>query len=414
MEIIRGRYNVRQASSKRRGLKWLWLLLPLLLIFSSSGYTYAAFQKPLPAPRLAANTLEAKPAEVVSLAWPAAAQAAVGSLEDGVLASSSQAEQAKPIASMTKVVTALAVLKKTPLKPGESGPSYKFEQADIDSYASYISRQGSVVPVNLGQSITQRQALEALLIVSANNIADSLVRWNFGSMEDFLVYANGLLKEYGLDKTTLTDASGFSPASVSTPSDMIILGQKLLSEPVLAEIVGLKRIDWPGWGNINNTNPLISDADVVGIKTGTTDEAGRCLLFALKHQIDAAHSTTIIGVIMGEPSYAALVNDARGLAASTRKGFGAVEVLPANSQIGMLTTEWNQSVQIVTAESLTVYGWKGKSYLAEVSLTEAKTIPESGLDVGDISLEGSKKSVDAVTDAAVTPPDSLWRLTNYF
>ena len=415
MELTRARYSVQKNKPQRkRWWKVFVAVFLVILLFSSGGFSYAALQKPLPPLTTTAEALAPVKGKNISLPWPNQGQAALGSLEEGVLASSSEKEQTKPIASMTKVITALAIMKKTPFLVGEEGKTFTITQADVTSYNNYVAKSGSVVPVKVGQKITQYQALQALLLASSNNMADSLVVWTFGSMDAYLTYANQMIDTYELKSLTVRDASGFSPKSVSTPSDLIVIAQAALSQPVLKSIVAQHQATIPGIGTIRNTNRLLSTEGVIGIKTGTTDEAGNCLLFAAEHKTDDAHSTTIIGVVMGAQNSSTVFQNATNLLAAAKKGFGMIEILPAGINVGKITSAWGDSTNVVTTEDMKVYGWKGKDYTITTLWHEEDSVLESNTEVGQIGLaEKLTVTVKLQTNSAIGSPSNLWRLQNY-
>lgn len=354
-----------------------------------------------------------EPAPVTGLAWPTVGQAAIGSVEDGVLAVSHPDATKRPIASITKVITALAVVEKQPLTVDEVGPTFTIGPTDIASYHRYVSVGGSVMPVNYGQNITLRDALAGMLLPSGNNMADSLAIWLFGSMEAYLEYANNMLSRYGLTDTVVADASGFSAGSQSTPADLIRLGQRLLKNPVLAEIVATKQLVIPGSGEIRNTNMLLMDEDAVGIKTGTTDEAGNCLLFAVKHGPNKAH--TLIGAVVGQRGYAALFSSVRDLRDSALQSFKQIEVLPAGTVVGKLRAEWGQETDVIVVHPLETYGWVGKKYQAEVILESAEAPVLESQIVGLAQVTDKQTDqVQIVTRTALERPSRFWQLANYW
>lgn len=261
------------------------------------------------------------------LAWPTSGQAAVGTVENGLLARSSAVEKSRPIASMAKVITALAILKKQPLHPGKTGPTYTVTAEDVANYRAYAAKGGSTVPVHEGMALTEYQALQAMLIPSANNIADMLTLRVFGSKEAYISYAQNMVKQMGLSQTVISDASGFSAKTVSTPSELITIGIAALKDPVIAEIVSQSDAQLPGIGTVTNTNALLGTNGVVGIKTGTTDQAGNCLLFAARYTTSAAQNVTIVGVIMGDSDGNSLFADSDHLLASIKNGLN-----PSNAQ----------------------------------------------------------------------------------
>ena len=261
----------------------------------------------------------------VQLAWPAVGQAAIGSAEDGLLAISSDNEKLRPTASMAKVITALAIMEKQPFNPGQEGQTYTIVKNDIARLNAYISEGGSVLPILIGMKFTQYQAMQRMLIASDNIMADILVERVFGSKEEYVTYARDMLKRMGLRQTVVADASGFSPATVSKPSELVAIGIAALKNPVIARIVAQQQAQIPVAGIIKNTNQLLGTDGIIGIKTGTTDKAGSCLLFAARYTAKDGQKGTIVGVIMGDTNHSNLYNDARNLLASAKKGFGIVE-----------------------------------------------------------------------------------------
>ena len=183
-------------------------------------------------------------------------------------------------ASTIKIITALAILDKKPLQTGQQGPYITLGTSDVAIYQDYLRRGGSVAKVAAGEKISQYQALQAMLLPSANNIADSLVIWAFGSQKAYLSYAADFVASIGLKNTHLADASGFSPNSTSTAEDLVTAGLKAMRNPVIAEIVAQKQAKIPIAGVIQNVNWLLGKDGIIGIKTGHTDEAGGCYLFA--------------------------------------------------------------------------------------------------------------------------------------
>lgn len=221
-----------------------------------------------------------KPGLREPLAWPTYGQAAYGAVDQGALAVSSSQAQPVPIASLAKTITALAVLKKKPLKVGELGPSITMTEADVALYNDYLSREGSVAKVEVGQQLSQYHAMQAVLMMSANNIADSLAIWAFGSMEAYTEYANSMLGDMDLSHIRVADASGFSPQTVGTAEEMVQVATEFMRKPVLYEITTTTGAEIPITGAIPNYNAHLNTGEFVGVKAGNTDQAGRCFISA--------------------------------------------------------------------------------------------------------------------------------------
>ncbi|MFM1723024.1 D-alanyl-D-alanine carboxypeptidase [Rhodococcus sp. PAM 2766] len=204
----------------------------------------------------------------------------------------------RPTASTAKIITALAVLDRKPLAPGEDGPMLTMTEADADLYRDYADRGGSAVAVGAGQELSEYEMLVGMLLPSANNLADTLAVWAFGSLDEYRTAATELVRSLGMTSTTVgTDASGFSPSTTSTARDLTLLAAAAVRHPVVAEIVARDRAVLSGVGAVYNTNSLLGRPGVVGLKTGTTTEAGGVFLFAAK--VGAA-GRLVVGAVQGE------------------------------------------------------------------------------------------------------------------
>ncbi len=229
---------------------------------------------------------------------PDGVESAVGTISDGVVTSKESGSQI-PMASITKIVTSLVVLEKAPIEPGAHGDTIELQAKDEDYYWKYAAIQGTITPVTAGYTMTQYEVLQTLLLPSSNNMSDTLVDYYFESMDEFLDVANKYLNENGITNTRIVDATGFSPESVSTPSDLIKLGQLALNNPIVAEIVAQPKATVAVAGEIQNYNILIEEPGITGIKPGFTDEAGICLLFSSKIPTASGGEVDLIAVVMG-------------------------------------------------------------------------------------------------------------------
>jgi D-alanyl-D-alanine carboxypeptidase (penicillin-binding protein 5/6) len=222
-----------------------------------------------------------------------------------------------PIGSIAKVMTALMVLKDKPLAVGQSGASYTITGQDVAFYNQVVAGDGSNLPVTVGEQFSERQLLLALLLPSANNIAETLAVWVAGSQPAFIAQLNSEAKTLGMTQTSFADASGYSPQTVSTASDLVKLGQAALANPALADLVGTPTATMPGGATIHN---LDTDLGTVpgwlGIKTGSTPQAGGCLLFAAEHAgpLGASSDVQVIGAVLGQTAPSGTLSDELGVA----------------------------------------------------------------------------------------------------
>lgn len=273
--------------------------------------------------------------------WPEQGAGAIGAIgHDGVLGSSGD-QGSVPIASITKMVTALVILEAKPLAADEPGPVITFDDDDVDNYYDAIAENGSVAPVVSGMELTQREALTTMLLPSANNYSVSLAEWAYGSVDDYLGVAAEYLAAHGLTGTVVADTSGLSAESVSTPADLVALGKLVIAHPVLSAIVAMPTAEIPTVGTVTNTNKLLGIDGIDGIKTGTTDEAGACLLFAV--DIPVGESTVnLVGVVLGGDTHAELNDTILTLIDSVKPGFQQVTLVEAGAAYGSYSTPWGK------------------------------------------------------------------------
>jgi D-alanyl-D-alanine carboxypeptidase (penicillin-binding protein 5/6) len=230
--------------------------------------------------------------------WPAYGQAAVHVGQSQVQAGPNQ--HAAPIASVAKVMTAYLVLRDHPLALGQDGPTITLTDADVADTDRRRRQQESVVPIAAGEQLTERQALEALLLPSGNNIAAVLARWSAGSSDRFVARMNATARSLGTTHTRYTDPSGYDDATVSTAADQVRIVEQAMRLPVFATIVATPSATLPVAGTVHNTNRLLGYDGFVGVKTGSTGAAGGCFAFRAIRWIDGKR-TTITGVVLGQP-----------------------------------------------------------------------------------------------------------------
>ena len=148
--------------------------------------------------------------------------------------------------------------------------------------------------------MTELQALQALLLPSANNVAAVLARWDAGSEEQFVAQMNAAARSLGMTHTRYTDPSGYDDATVSTAADQLRIVEGAMRLPVFASIVATPGATLPVAGTVRNTNTLLGLGGFVGIKTGSDDAAGGCFAFRVVRHVGGKRST-ITGVVLGQP-----------------------------------------------------------------------------------------------------------------
>ena len=230
--------------------------------------------------------------------WPAYGQAAVQIGQSQVQAGPNQLPT--PIASVAKVMTAYLVLRDHPLQRGESGPTITLTEADVADTERRRGQDESLAAIAAGEQLSELQALQALLLPSANNIAAVLARWDAGSEARFVARMNATARSLGMTHTRYTDPSGYDEGTVSTAVDQVRIVVKAMRLPVFAGIVATPSATLPVAGTVNNTNTLLGHDGFVGVKTGSDHAAGGCFAFRAIRSIHGK-PTTITGVVLGQP-----------------------------------------------------------------------------------------------------------------
>jgi serine-type D-Ala-D-Ala carboxypeptidase (penicillin-binding protein 5/6) len=202
-----------------------------------------------------------------------------------------------PIASLAKVMTAYLILERYPLGGAQDGFTITVTAAQAEAEARDAGAGGSVVAVRVGEQLTERQLLQALLIASGNNIARMLAALAAGSETHFLAEMNSEARRLGMDHTLYTDPSGFDPSTVSTAADQLRVFRRAMRFGVFREIVSTASVTLPVAGTLTNFNPLIEDG--YAGKTGSDSEAGGCLAFFTDVPL-RGRRTLVSGVVLGQ------------------------------------------------------------------------------------------------------------------
>lgn len=397
----------------RQRRKW-WLIL-LLAVILTAGYGIWALRRPLPliSPLRAVSLAEVKtPAGTV--AWPAAGEASVGIASSEILETHGT-QTSLPIASTAKLITALSVLRQKPLAPGEQGPLITLTANDVALYSAYMAQEGSVVPVAAGEQISEYQMLQALMLPSANNMADSLAIWAFGSLNAYVAYANNYAAQLGLKMTHIgADASGFSPTTTSSAQDLVKLGKIAMQNPVLAGIVGQPTASGlPIVNNIKNVNFLLGTSNIVGIKTGNTEEAGGVFVGAARVMVNGK-PVTIVTAVLGSPSLFAAMKDSLNLIESAQANFKPAMIVKAGTVVGSYKIPWGGTVMAAAAQDMDLSGWVGSTIPYNIELRPIPATVKTGHNVGNVTVKASalnnKRSVTIKLQGAPSQPSAWWRL----
>lgn len=380
-------------------------LLLILLVLAAIQYW-----RPLPAVRPVMQAVNAPTSPAITLPWPDSGQAALGASGYGLLASHNSSTPMS-IASIAKVITAMAVLKQKPLSPGSQGPTITLDSTDVGFFNYYYSKGGSVATVSAGEQISEFQALETMLLPSANNMADSLARWAFGSVNAYLTYANQLVKAIGLINTSVGDSNGFSDTTTSTANDLVKLGLAALNYPALAQITSQSSAEVPTAGTIKNTNWLLGSDGVVGIKTGNTDKAGGCYLFAAQRDL-SGHKISLVGAVLDAPTLSDAISAAPPLINASNSGFELVKAIYAGQPLGYYEPAWGKIVSFSAARDLNLLVWKGQALKIHNQPQALKVPRQAGAVVGTVSLQSGQQTLSGplALNQDLAKPSIWWRL----
>jgi serine-type D-Ala-D-Ala carboxypeptidase (penicillin-binding protein 5/6) len=250
-----------------------------------------------PAPAQSASV----PYKIQVTGAPAGVKAKAGEVIDastGQVLWSKNIDTPLPMASVTKVMTALLVI-----QAGDLNRRITVPKAVVGYVSKYGANSGGLVP---GDILTAGDLLRALLLSSAADAAYTLANAYGPGLPAFIAKMNAEAKKLGMDDTWFTSPDGLpyptETSTYSTPADLITLGLAAMTYPLFLSIVdqpfyqlkqgqGHRNYWWP------NTNGLIGHyKGALGMKTGFTPVAGHCLLFLAKR-----NGRELLGVVLGSP-----------------------------------------------------------------------------------------------------------------
>lgn len=400
---------IHPKSKKKKSAQASFLLL--VFIF---GYVSVMLARPLPAITTDIQVKASAKVSEADIKWPAYGQAAIGAVGYGVLGTHGGKEPI-PTASMAKVMTALAVLKVRPLKTAEQGPTITLTQTDYEDYLNTLAVGGSNVAVAPGEEITEYEALQAMLLPSANNMANSLVRWAFGSEKAYLQFVNNFANSLGMENTTIADASGFSSETVSTAEDLTKLAVNAMDNPVLAEIAGQKSATVPVAGTIYNVNNLLGSDNIIGLKTGNTIEAGGCFMAAAETEVNG-QKIIAVSVIMRAPDRATALRDSVPLVNSVLNSFEKRTVITAGQKVAEANVPWQGKIALTAKNEISGTAWKQSDM--QPSVKPKGLLPNTPADsnAGQLSVRFGRENYNSdikLTQPIKSPP-LTWRIMPVF
>jgi D-alanyl-D-alanine carboxypeptidase (penicillin-binding protein 5/6) len=332
----------------------------------------------------------------------------------------------RPIGSVAKAMTALVVLDALPPAAGAGGPSFTMTAADVGLYRKAVAEGGSNIPVRAGEVLSERELLLALLLPSADNIAETLAVRVSGTRIAFIERLNARAAALGMSHTHFEDPSGLSAATVSTASDLVLLARAVTANAALVELVGTRQAMLPDGTVLRNLDILLADQPGwLGIKTGWTGAAGGCLLFAARQSYASGATVTLWGAVLGQPrmiagdpahpELGAAMTAAARAATAAFGGYAAVDVGALSPSVtGRVSTPWGgrTSVGLGAHGSDVVLVHAGAvMHLSASTLAPAAPLPP-GATVGHVAgtLGATTITWQVVSRSAVVAPSLWWKL----
>jgi D-alanyl-D-alanine carboxypeptidase (penicillin-binding protein 5/6) len=405
--------RLRSSRRRRRLLVWGLALVVLALLAGA----VAQWVRPLPADTL--RTVGVRlPGASPSFAWPSTGEAAASAEGIGVLGQV-RGTQSVPIAGLTDVLTAYVILSDHHLSPGDDGPMIPVTAPTLTAFQAGQAGQQSEIPVTAGESLTELQALEGLLIDSGADMATLLAVWDAGSTDAFVTKLNAAALKLGLSATHITDPSGVDPATTSTAEDLVRLGEAALSVPVLQQIVSLGQtsVPIPMAPVVYNLNFDLGQDGIIGMKTGSDSSAQGCYLVAAQLNV-GGKTVTVVGAVLGQPGgglgpNTAAVDAGDALVKSVFAALHSFTVFTPGQQVGQVVAAWGSNAPVTVAQPVSIIGWPGLTVTIAARPAALHGALPTGATVGTLraSVGGGSAQVALRTAGPLPAAGLWWRLT---
>lgn len=285
------------------------------------------------------------------------------------------ADRELPMASTTKIMTALIVL----------------ERADLDDRYTVppeaVAIGGSTARLEEGEQLSVRDLLTGLLVASGNDAAITLADGVAGSQSAFVAMMNTRAQELGLRHTHFANPHGLdAPGHHSTVRDLVSLARVAMRDPLFRELVSSRRANIPGPNGIGrrqleSENELLDiDPDADGIKTGMTDGAGYALV---AHARRASLGLDLYLASLRSPSSEVRARDAKALFDDAFAHYAKARLLESGAVLARAQVEGipGRTIPIVAESALDAPLRLGAPVTATLVAPEEVAPP---LDQGDV------------------------------
>ncbi|MGH2661066.1 MAG: D-alanyl-D-alanine carboxypeptidase family protein [Actinomycetota bacterium] len=327
-----------------------------------------------------------------------AASAILADLGTGQALYESDPDQRRPIASVTKIMTALLVLERTdPANVVTVSP-----EAAAGRTGTGISQLGLVA----GERITVEDLLYALILQSANDAAIALAEHVSGTVEAFVAGMNEHASRLGLRNTRFASPNGLDNTGFSSARDLVTMTRAAFAHPLFETIVATRFREIPSPSGpsrvIQNRNVLLwLYPGAIGGKTGFTTPAGFCLVAAAERD-----GVRLVAVVLGEPGEP--FSDAAALLDHGFAAFELRELVREGRPFGAVPIA-GREVQVVAGVSLSALVAVDAVVRRRVTLRPGVTFPpEAGETVGFVTVSTPDMSMGrvplVVADVPGPPP----------
>jgi D-alanyl-D-alanine carboxypeptidase len=370
--------------------------------------------RPLPEPTLRVTSIRV-PGTSPTLPWPSAGGAALSVPGLGSLGQDRD-RRPVPIGVLSGVLTAYVILKDHPLSTdGDTGPVIKVIPQTLAAYRSGRAAREPEVPVSSGESLTELDALEGLLVDSGGDMATLLADWDAGSTAAFVKKMNLSARSLGLGHTRITEPSGANDDMISTPSDLIHLAEAAMRIPVFQQIVSLGEVNLPEAGQQYNPNFVLGENGIVGIEVGSDTNANGCYLFAAQKTV-SGQTVTLYGAVLGQsgpmgPDTAA-VDAGDALLKVALSDLTAVSIR-VGRVVGRLSSPWGASTSVEVTRAVNLPAWPGLNVSVTGKLSKFTMPVAAGTRVGWLQMHEGTHLIEVAlrSTAPLRGPAGLWRLT---
>ena len=298
-------------------------------------------------------------------------------------------------ASITKVMTALLTLETI-----ESGKLTAQTQITASATAATIPKGSSTANIKAGEVLTVEQLLYCLLLPSANEAAQILAETVGGDIDTFVGMMNDKAKELGCENTHFANPHGFhDPDHYTTPYDITLFMKAAMEYDLFQKIVTSPNYTIPATNlseqrTVRNTNALTSNWTYTGYlytpgtggKTGSTDEAGKCLVETAKKG-----ATYLISVVMGEPETITLADGSEKVA----QFYDTIQLLNWGFE-NFQRTVISEDSEVVAKVNVTL-STQSDQVMVRPSGSIARTLPK------DVNVDEMEKVINLFNDTVEAP-----------